>query len=147
MIVLPNLDQLLTYKNPWLIKRYQKDYPNNQIFAEEALAELLKYFWLCQKHLQDKQNNPNDESLEFACAMHSEMQEIDDMWHTFLLFTNDYMEFSLKNFGAFIHHIPTTEEEKLSPDKFEIDFTRYLSYVYDNLGEETVCKWFKESLG
>ena len=71
------------------------------------------------------------------------MSEIDDMWHTFLLFTKDYMYFCSKYLGQYFHHSPTTSEDKMTEGEFEIDFARYVSYVYDNLGEKTLIKWFK----
>lgn len=144
--MLPSLDSLLTYSNPKLIKRYQQDYPNNRLPAEEVLIELLKYFWLCHKHKYDKENNLSNESLQFNCDIYPEMKEMDDMWHTFLLFSKDYMNFCLKNFEQFLHHNPTTENNISSTDEFAVQFKRYLSYIYDHLGEDTLIKWFDKSI-
>lgn len=33
---------------------------------------------------------------------------IDEAWHHFILFTQDYDEFCKKHFGKFIHHVPNT---------------------------------------
>ena len=44
------LSNMLEYQNSQVIHRYKKDYPNNTLTAEEAFSELIKYFWLCQKH-------------------------------------------------------------------------------------------------
>ena len=142
----PTLDQVLGYKNSSVCQRYQKDYPQNALAAEQALAELIKYLWLGQKQAHDQKSHPEDESLYFMCAMHAEMKEIDDMWHTFLLFTRDYEVFCKTYFEVFIHHIPTTEDADM-PKDYEMDLTRYLSYAYDHLGEETLCLWFAEQCG
>ena len=139
----PTLETVLAYQNTNLYTRYQKDYPNNQLNPEQALSELIKYLWLGQKQECDQQARPEEESLRFVCAMHPEMKEIDDMWHTFLLFTRDYQAFCHTYFGVFIHHVPTTEEAEL-PENYEEDLTRYLSYAYDHLGEETLRLWFAE---
>jgi len=144
MIILPDINQLLEYNNPWIIARYEKDHPNNKLSANETLRELVKYFWICQKHKQDKESHPQDEGLDFVCSMHPEMHEIDDMWHTFLLFTQDYAKFCKTYFLSFIHHVPNMNEEKPGFDHFELQFTRYLSYVYDHLGKETLSIWFSE---
>lgn len=106
----------------------------------------MQYFWLCKKHEEDKKKNPDDTSLQLSCDMHSEMREIDDMWHTFLLFTKDYADFCEKYFGEFIHHFPNTAKGKFNPKHFETEFTRYLSYTYNNLGGKTVKTWFSELL-
>lgn len=140
-----SLQELLKYKNSHLVKRYKQDYPHNQLSAEEALIELLKYFWLCEKHAQGKNNFPTDESFNFTCAMHFEMKEIDDMWHTFLLFTQDYFAFCDKYFGKFLHHVPNVDKGSQDIKREEIELTRYLSYIYDHLGEETLKKWFAEA--
>lgn len=126
--------------------RYTKDYPENLLSAEEALTGLLQYFWLSHKHKQDKKLAPNNIDLRFTCAIHSEMREIDDMWHTFLLFTHEYTDFCKKYFKQFIHHVPNVEEKKWVIPKIEVELNRYLSYVYDHLGEETLCKWFAEHI-
>jgi len=76
--------------------------------------------------------------------MYPEMREIDDMWHTFIIFTKDYTDFCMQSFGCYMHHTPKTTEEEFKPDNFEVEFSGYLSYVYENLGEDTVKKWFSE---
>lgn len=143
---LPNLEKILKYENHNLIKRFKKDYPLSKLTAEEALTNLIKYLWLCQKHEFDKRNSPHDETLKFNCAVHTEMHEIDNMWHTFLLFTKDYQNFCTQYFSEYMHHVPNTDEEMLSSKQFEIELVKYLSYVYDNLGEETLCQWFAQHL-
>ncbi len=141
MKTLPSLESLLSYELPSVLSRYQKDYPDNQLSPSEAWADLMRFFWLSQRHLQEKKQNPNDESLNFECGMFSAMEEMDDMWHTFLLFTREYAEFSDRFFGTFLHHSPATEEIPL--EKREASFEKYLSYIYDHLGEETLRRWFQ----
>lgn len=75
--------------------------------------------------------------------MHKEMEEIDNMWHTFLLFTKDYMSFCDKYFKCYIHHNPFDKNIIELEKDFIDELTKYLSYIYDNLGEETLIKWFK----
>ncbi len=140
--MLPDLPNLLQYKNINVLKRYSVDYPDNLLPAEQAFAELMKFFWLSLKHAQDKRSFPLNSELDFICGIHTEMKEIDDMWHTFLLFTRDYQDFCQQYFGKFFHHLPTPEDERLTAQEFELDFTRYLSYVYDHLGEQNVIQWF-----
>lgn len=143
---LPALTELAKYTNPHVFQRYEKDFPHNQLKAEEAFAELVKYFWLCKKHQQDLHNFPDNENLKLHCAIYIEMKEIDDMWHTFLLFTKDYMKFCRTYFGSYMHHNPNVDEKPMPIDIFETEFSRYLAYIYDNLGEDTVKKWFDSLL-
>jgi hypothetical protein len=141
-----SLSHLLSFQNANVLSRYARDYPTNHLSAEEALSELIKFFWLSDLHQKEKASNP-DPSLDFTCMMHEEMRELDDMWHTFLLFTKEYHAFCRSYFGYFIHHSPFTEEDKRRVnDRYMIDLERFLSYLYDKLGQETVMKWFKESV-
>ena len=149
---IPEFNEMLQYRNEELLIRYRKDYPNNQLSAEQAFEEMKKYLWLGQKHKLDQAAHPEDEDLQFHFYLHLEMDEIDDMWHTFLLFTKDYMDFCHQYFDTYIHHVPTTESEKEkllnnpdAMDKFiDEESKRQLSYIYDHLGEETLRTWFAE---
>lgn len=145
---LPNFNALMHYENNKIISRYYKDYPDAKMQAEDALNELMKFIWLCIKHKSEKKNNPNNESLNFSCIIHSEMCDIDNMWHTFLLFTKDYLEFCNKYLdGIFFHHDPIIDtNDHLLDENYEQELTLYLSYIYDNLGEDTLIKWFRQHL-
>ncbi|HAT1994831.1 TPA: hypothetical protein ACT9MM_001425 [Legionella pneumophila] len=142
--MVPVLKHLLSYRNKNVLERYTMDYPNNCLTSEEAFQELMKFFWLSLKHKAEKLCAPTNTELDFICGIHSEMKEIDDMWHTFLLFTKDYAAFCKNYLDIFFHHSPTTNEQKLEVNKqdFANDFSKFLSFTYDYLGEETVQKWF-----
>ncbi|MFC3909139.1 hypothetical protein ACFORL_08630 [Legionella dresdenensis] len=116
--------------------------------AEDALAELMKFVWLCFKHKFEINNNPDNKSLNFSCVMHSEMVDIDNMWHTFLLFTRDYHDFCNEYLnGNFFHHDPITDtNDSRFDENYEQELTLYLSYIYDSLGEDTLIKWFGQYL-
>lgn len=144
---LPALEELLTYDHSQVKKRYQEAFPNNKISADEAFTELMKYFWITQKLKIDKQNHPEKFPPDFYIPMHEEMHEIDDMWHTFLLFTRDYTAFSKHYFGVFIHHTPTSDEKRKEiaahfEEHIDNVVAKQLEYIRDNLGEETLRKWF-----
>jgi hypothetical protein len=145
--MLPDRNKLLQYKHQHVLDRYKKNYPNNKLSAEEAFSEVLNYLWLHEKHSEEKQHSPNNEALNFECAVYSEMQEIDDMWNTFIVFTKDYAQFCQQYFGKFIHHNPTNEQDRISAEEFEEEFRRYLAYIYDNLGADALKRWFREYFG
>lgn len=142
------LHDLLNYHNENILARYRHDFPNAHLSAEHALTELMKYIWLCHKHQYDKTMQPTNPALQFACVIHAEMQEIDNMWHTFLLFTKEYHAFCHDYLnGHFFHHEPTIKNDNtLSTKDYEQQLKNYLSYIYDNLGEETVSQWFNYRL-
>ncbi|MED7788891.1 hypothetical protein AB8E56_07525 [Francisella sp. 19X1-34] len=125
----------------YIAERYHNDYPDNKFSAKEAFRELLKFFWLREKLRRDNIQN-------VKLSIHPEMREIDDMWHTYILFTKDYEKFCKENFGYFIHHIPYSLADKKemlkNRENFLKDTELFLSYVYDNLGEETLKLWFAD---
>lgn len=139
----PELTHLMQFKNDRIVARYQKDYPQSKMPPEESWMELMKFIWLCHKHRADKKRVPEDKTLQFSCVIHAEMKDIDNMWHTFLIFTRDYHQFCLDCLGGiFFHHEPLEEGEQMDHDQYEEELTCYLSYIYDNLGRDTVLKWF-----
>lgn len=144
-----SLNTVLNFNPPdAILQRYEVDYPNNCLTARQAFTELVKFLWLVVKHGQEKQLH-DDKSLDFDFMLHVEMAEIDDMWHTFILFTREYTDFCNHYFGHYIHHVPTpiTEKNKVM-ENYAIFLQEkvhpWLNYVYDNLGEETLKLWFKE---
>lgn len=140
-----DLASLLSYKNAAVTDRYERDYPNNKLSGQQALEEFLKYVWICIKHSDDLKKQPTEETLQFKCVMHHEMKEIDQFWHTFLLFTRDYQTFCEGFLGdRFFHHEPVNwKETVIDETQYEWELTRYLNYLYDHLGPETVSTWFQ----
>ncbi len=146
--MLVSLDNLLLYKNIKIIERYNKDFSyKNLLSGEKAFKELLKYLWLSRKLELDKEANPIDMRLDFSCVMHHEMSEVDDMWHTFLLFTKDYMIFCDQYFGKYMHHMPFTETDMIPTEEtFCSELKKYLCYTNQHLGEKTLLTWFGQLL-
>lgn len=144
---LPDLQTLLQYKNPLVIKRFCKQFPEYADQADFIFEDMLKYLWLCQKHALDTANTPHQPELQFTTVMHKEMIIIDEMWHAFILITKSYADFCQQYFGVFLHHIPEAGEEvnenhAVDITQFKRELTLFLSYIYDELGEDTVRRWF-----
>lgn len=145
-----SLNSLLHFSPPdAILQRYEADYPNNTLTAQQAFSEVLKFLWLVAKHGQEKKQLHHDNTLNFDFMLHAEMAEIDDMWHTFILFTREYTDFCNHYFGHYIHHAPTpiAEQNKVIENYSEFlheTVNPWLNYVYDNLGADTLKLWFKE---
>ncbi len=81
---------------------------------------------------------------------------IDEMWHTFILHTKQYVNFCLKTFNRFIHHKPTSKAEKeaiqqslkenpsLIIEQTKEKMTQQYSLIYDKYGPDTLIKWYDE---
>lgn len=140
------LEEILAYKHPAVVRRFQKDHPPQAGRAEELFTDLLRFFWASKRHQIDKANRPADSRLQFVFIMDEEMRMIDQMWHVFLLYTEDYMEFCHKYFGEYLHHKPDIVPgfERGAFD-FEANLVKFLDYTYDHLGQEVVLRWFPDS--
>ena len=147
MAKLPDLKDVLSYKNPTVIQRFKNNYPNEAIHAEYLFTEMLRYLWLCEKHASDSINNPDDPALHFIPVMHEEMRNIDNMWHEFILITRDYHDFCHHYFDCFLHHEPNMRESlAYSETQFVESLNLFLNYVYEVLGEEVLINWFQDHL-
>ena len=87
----PQLDTqgILAYDVPGFIPRLMKKLGISEAEANRRFTETKKFLAVC--------------SLE-TC---SPSDEIDEVWHLFILHTAAYQQFCLKFLGCFIHHNPT----------------------------------------
>jgi len=85
--------KIMDYPIPRVLARYKKDYNVSDELALIHEKELKRYFILCGTY-------PN-ESLDMFSP------EVDNLWHTFILYTKDYEKFCHEIFGYFLHHCPT----------------------------------------
>lgn len=132
---LPHLKSLLQYENEYVIKRYMHDFKKSKAYSKKTFKELLKFLWLARRAHSRKDR--------VACSMYEGMIDVDNMWHTFIIFTEDYTSFCKKYFGEYLHHRPNNNSSRKATKKEKDDLGEFLSYVYDNLGEETMLAWFK----
>ena len=140
---LPALKALLAYRNPRVVQKFQREFPQVTTDANALFSELLKYLWLAQKQRLERNQAPQDDNLDFLLAIYDDMIHIDQLWHCFILCTKDYVEFCDCYFGRYMHHVPDAFDS-LPPtkEKFAADLEKFASYVYDHLGIETVQTWF-----
>lgn len=107
----------------------------------------MRFFWCSKKHYLDRHAEPKNEAVQFTFIMDEDMRVSDQMWHTFLLYTEDYMNFCKRYFDEYLYHqpdlVPTFEAGSFD---FESNLVKFLDYVYENLGEEEVRRWFARSL-
>ncbi len=64
---------------------------------------------------------------------------IDEMWHNFVLFTEDYHAFCHEMFGEFYHHTPAvTNVETISID----ELSEQLQFIQAYVGEDRLETWY-----
>ncbi len=141
-----SLQEIVNYSNEGVIKRYQNVYNVSEMEARLVFSDLMRFFWASEKHEFDKQSMINEEH-DFVFIMDEVMRPIDEIWHIFLLYTKDYMDFCELYFGQYIHHLPdiVPNMEQTSKD-FERNLRRFLNYNYELLGHQTIERWFGEKV-
>lgn len=135
------LKDLLDYQNPRIIQRYMRDFNSTRVEAEKVFKELMKWFFLLHRYASEGlyfEDNPR----YFELGMYDETQKIDDMWHTFILFTIDYTDFGWNHLGYYQHHQPF---DKVVPkSKAQTLRERQLMYEFiaASVGLETLQAWY-----
>lgn len=94
-----DMQRVIDYPIPKVLARYQKDYKVTAMEAKEHEKELKRYFIMGHQYPEE------------CFEMYSD--EVDNLWHTFLLYTKEYQKFCFENFGHFIHHNPIDKEGAL----------------------------------
>lgn len=113
--------------------------------SDLIFEDLMRFFWASKQHEKAKEQNPQNPQLDFIYIMDEEMKGIDQMWHLFLLYTQDYSDFCFKYFGQFLHHLPDLvdpEPSHADTVRFEMNLEKFLNYTYDLLGEEVIKRWY-----
>jgi hypothetical protein len=84
----------LSYKAPFLIEKLLMEHIVETPAEREALFAEVKKFIILDRS-----------SREMNFQMHS--RRIDEAWHQFILFTNEYTKFCNHFFGRYVHHAPS----------------------------------------
>ncbi len=90
------LEEVLGYQNPSVVLRIQRELGVEMPKAQEFFADLKRFLWLIA-----------NSSVE--CLVPSPV--VDEAWHSFVLFTQEYADFCDHYFGRFIHHSPVHQGE------------------------------------
>ena len=121
----------LDYSNLDLVERIQKklELPADQ--AELLFKDLIKFLSLCAFRLDDNR------------APLVPPKKIDEAWHHFLLFTQEYEVFCETFFGAFVHHQPSTSKTPLRGNRIA-DTINLAKLIYGELSENWSTTWLTD---
>jgi len=145
-----SLKRLLEYENPEVVARFCKDLGVSKKFASTVFKDMLRYLYLdakFQRAMQAKVSGRTRKRLPKVVLVTKQMLIIDEMWHSFVLYTKDYTAFSHKYFGIYIHHVPAPALKQTPTFIAELDrdeMYTYLKFIQDELGEDVVERWFVE---
>lgn len=132
----PPLEEVLKYENQNVVDGLRKALDITEETAQQLFKEGLKWLWYCC-HPDTKHSRNIDNAMLI----------IDEVWHTFILYTGDYFHFCNHYFGRYIHHAPTTAKEAAA-QRAESKKDRMLrkrkqyELIYEILGKETFILWY-----
>jgi hypothetical protein len=141
-----SLEQALAYRNDQILYKFQERWDVSFEEASELFEETKKWLWL-QVAARRQEGAP-------PLAMTVSLAIVDEMLHTFILFTREYIRYCNDNYGVYLHHAPMTKNDKNAklawfkrdPEQMLATEGRFLSnmysFAYELLGEETVVKWY-----
>ncbi len=92
--------RIMGYDHPILRERMNVKYGWTEEKTSELFLEMKRFLFLCAT---------NEVSL-------APPEEVDEIWHNFILFTRDYADFCENVVGIFINHRPMSEAEKSGSD-------------------------------
>lgn len=129
------LEEVLAYRNPAVVARFRKLFDVSHAEASALFRAVLKLVWLGARQRARGRDGPTI----FACqAM------LDEMWHNFVLFSEDYERFCLQYFGHVVAHRPTTRRRALPKKEYDRLLDYNLELVYDELGPRTAERWYRQ---
>ncbi|QMT61252.1 hypothetical protein [Legionella sp. PC997] len=129
------LSELLGYKNNTVVKHFCSHHPNFSEPEGQALfADLLAWMWL----------NVHRAKQGKKTYLFGPLLILDELWHTFILHTRDYVDFSMRYFDCYFHHDvePSGQEHVME----EVELTDYLQDCFAYLGSEWVSRRFATAL-
>jgi hypothetical protein len=124
--------QALAYDAPFLIEKLMKDHVVESAEEAEALFREVKRYLVMVAA---------DRTVVWA--MHS--LRVDQVWHQFILFTRQYIDYCRQNFGRYIQHAPSTAPpvEGLAPRRPST--FKQLAEAYEKLFDEPLPDlWYDE---
>lgn len=134
------LQELLQYSNPDILSRFTDLFDVPEQEAEDIFKETMKFLYI---------------SRTPGVFIPDELLIVDEMWHNFILFTQEYQHFCQCYFGNYLHHTPATKaakqlhRENMAADlaatrkAFNDKLAVLMAVAYDQLGKDTVVKWFQ----
>jgi hypothetical protein len=135
-IMQPSLDVILAYKNQHIIDGLMSALEISPEIASQLFEDGLLWLWYCNNHASEGYRDIDDPILI-----------VDEVWHTFILYTPYYTKFCTTFFGEYLHHMPTLLKDNVpqSDNSQEDYFTRkkkQLVIIYELLGRDVFTRWY-----
>ena len=126
------IENIMKYPMAPILQRCKKDYSYTDEDMNILERELKRYFVFSAFN-------------KTGHGMYS--KDVDNLWHTFILFTKDYAHFCNKYIGNFIDHVPETDTAKTPEALSEVrdDFREFVKNYTEIFKEEVHPIWFLDT--
>lgn len=148
-----SLAHALAYENDGVIHKFLERHDIPLAEARSLFRETKKWLWLAARAEAEAEAGLRATP---QLAIDGPLTLLDEMWHTFILFTREYTDYCHSRFGRYVHHLPTTPEEKQrrrkvhdrAPTAFRkrerARLRAQYTYVCRHLGEQTLRQWYSD---
>ncbi len=145
------LKDVLSYENKWVINRFEKcsfwfNGTNEEV--HQIFMDLKRFLWLYATIEAKRNDEPGSEIPDIGFT--DSMLVIDEMWHSFILYTDFYTQFCNEYLGGFMHHptpIPkyVKNEHLIGGEKaLEIFVYEMINCTNEYFEESVLSRWFDE---
>lgn len=153
-IDMATLAEVMTYENQDVIDRYMVDNDATAQDAAQQFQDVKRWLWLCAEAKRERAQGREDVP---DMNIFDDQLTLDEMWHTFILFTPAYIDFCFHYFGTFLHHSPTPERQKREYNAQsarvrheggqhkQSEIRALAAYVFDKLGEDVARRWYLQA--
>nr|WP_058440966.1 hypothetical protein [Legionella brunensis] len=128
---LPLLSELLAYENKQVVHYFCHHHPHfSHEQSQQFFNDFLGWLWL----------NVYRKTSHRHTYLFGPILILDKVWHTFILHTEDYVNFCNRYFGEYVHHHiePIGSEHELSPE----ELADFLDDAFELLGKEWIERYF-----
>ena len=130
-----DLFRILNYQNKTVVDYFCYHHPEFALQEGQTLfADLLAWLWL---NAERKKHNKKT-------YLFGPLLILDEMWHSFILHTHDYVNFSIRYFGSYFHHDVEPMDQGHVIEEEEL--TDFLQDCFNYLGQEWVGRRFETAL-
>lgn len=129
------LSAVLEYQNKEVVEYFCYHHPElSEQEVQTLFTDLLAWIWL-----KTQRGQMGKKTFLFGPLL-----LLDELWHTFILHTRDYIQFSNKYFKTYVHHDvePVGQEHVME----EEEISDFLHDCFNYLGSEWITRRFATAL-
>jgi hypothetical protein len=143
-LVTISLARALRYRNRDVVEKFADRFQVPDREAQAIFDDTKRWLWLCSLPGRPK------------LLITPPLLVIDEMWHTFVLFSAAYADYCESTFGRLLHHVPTSRRDRLraarllerDPERVarqrRKQAERQYRFIADKLGDEALVRWYAE---